>query len=304
MSSHQKHLIIVTGPTASGKTNVAVSLAKWLQTEVISADSRQVFKDMRIGTARPLPDELEDIPHHLLGSHSIENKMSAGVYEEEASAIIQDLFQRHDYLIVAGGTGLYIKAICEGFDQIPETSEQTRKHFNTLYQDKGLDYLQQLLKEKDPDYYQIADIHNPHRVIRALEVIETTGQPFSAFLKKEKKQRPFNIIKTGLTPDREVLYERINQRVDDMIANGLVEEARQLYPKKSLNALQTVGYKELFDFFDGLHSEEEAIALIKRNTRRYAKRQLTWFRRDKAIEWFHPRDLSGIQQYISSIIGH
>lgn len=304
MNSQQKHLIVVAGPTASGKTDIAIELAKWLQTEVVSADSRQLFKDMHIGTARPLTDELQNIPHHLLGSHAIEDKMSAGLYEEEALHIIHDLFNKKNHIIVAGGTGLYIKAICEGFDDMPEISDDTRVHLNTLYKEKGLQHLQQLLEQKDPDYYKEADIHNPQRVIRALEVIETTGKPYTAFRKRAKKVRPFNIIKIGLNTDREELYSRINQRVDKMVDSGLIEEARRLHPKKSLNALQTVGYKELFDFFDGLLSQGEAIALIKQNTRRYAKRQLTWFRRDETFEWFHPLDISGIKQYISSIIGH
>ncbi len=280
-----KTLIIVGGPTASGKTAAAIALARHFKTVVLSADSRQFFREMSIGTAKPSADELAAAKHYFIDSHSITANFSVGDYEREVLTLLDKLFKVHDIVVMAGGSGLYIKAVAEGFDELPVAGEGVRERLNAELETKGIAYLQQKLKNADPFYYEQVDKSNPQRLIRALEVFETTGKPFSSYRVSESKRRPFDIIKLALTMPREQLYERINRRVDIMAAQGLIEEVRSLLPYRHLNALNTVGYSELFDYLDGKTDLDTAIELIKQNTRRFAKRQLTWFRREKDIHW-------------------
>lgn len=283
-----KTLIAIVGPTASGKTALAIELAKRFKTEIISADSRQFYREMAIGTAKPTPDELHQAKHHFVNSHSVTDYFSVGEFERQGLELLNRLFKTHDHVIIVGGSGLYIKAICEGFDELPPSSPGTRQKLNAAFEEKGITYLQKLLKQVDPNYYNEVDLNNPHRLIRALEVFESTGMPFSSFRKSQPELRPFNCIKIGIDLPREALYDRINQRVDNMVNEGLIDEVRSLIPYRELNPLNTVGYSELFDYFDGKTYLETAIALIKQNTRRFAKRQMTWFRKDKTIHWFAP----------------
>lgn len=282
-----KYLISILGPTAIGKTALSVEIAGHFKTEIISADSRQFFKEMRIGTAVPEAEELAIAPHHFIQQISIEENYSVGDFERDAIQKTKELFQKHDRLVMVGGSGLYVKAVTEGLDDFPEVDPEIRKNLNAQLEINGLERLQKELKELDPEYYKKADVQNPHRLIRALEICIGTGKTFSSFLKKEKSKREFQTIKIGLTADREIIYERINRRVDLMFEKGLVEEADKLYEKRDLNALNTVGYKELFKYFDGEWTLETAVSEIKKNTRRFAKRQLTWFRKDKEINWFY-----------------
>jgi tRNA dimethylallyltransferase len=290
-----KTLIVIAGPTASGKTALAIELAKKLDTEIISADSRQFYREMSIGTAKPTPEELSQTKHHFINSHSINEGFSVGDFEYDGLALLESIFKNHDTAIMAGGSGLYIKAICEGFDDLPSASPEIRTRLNQEFEENGITYLQDKLKMADSEYYSKVDLSNPQRLIRALEVFEHTGIPFSSYRKGFATVRPFNCIKIGLDLPREVLYQRINQRVDNMVTNGLIEEAKSLLAYRHLNALNTVGYSELFDYFDGKTDLETAIALIKQNTRRFAKRQMTWFRKDEQIRWVNasgPLDLS------------
>jgi tRNA dimethylallyltransferase len=287
--THQ--LIVIAGPTASGKTAAAIRLAQYYNTVIVSADSRQFYREMSIGTAKPTPEELAAAKHYFIDSHSITDNFSVGDYEQQGLALLAELFKSHDKVILVGGSGLYIKALCEGFDDIPQADPEIREQLNLEFAQKGITALQEELKIADPVFYGQADLNNPQRVIRALEVFRSTGQPFSSFRKATVNVRPFSSIKIGLDLPREVLYNRINQRVDDMIKQGLVDEARSLLPYRHLNALNTVGYSELFDYFDGKTDLHSAIELIKQNTRHFAKRQLTWFRKDKEIKWLEPDDI-------------
>ncbi|RFZ82315.1 tRNA (adenosine(37)-N6)-dimethylallyltransferase MiaA [Mucilaginibacter terrenus] len=282
---NKKTLIVVAGPTASGKTAAAIDIARHFDTVVVSADSRQFFREMSIGTAKPTPLELAAAPHYFINSHSITESFSVGDFERDCIALLDELFKKHDVVILAGGSGLYIKAVCEGFDDLPTASTELRVKLNNSLEENGIKALQARLKEVDPVYYAEVDLDNPRRLIRALEVYETSGQPFSSFHKAHLNKRPFNIIKLGLEMPRDVLYNRINLRVDQMFQDGLLAEARALLPYRNLNALNTVGYTELFKYFDGKISLHDAISLIKQNTRRFAKRQMTWFRKDKNIIW-------------------
>lgn len=291
-----KTLIVIAGPTASGKTATGIELAKRLGTEIISADSRQFYREMSIGTAKPTNDELAQAKHHFINSHSITDKFNVGDFEQQGLALLHELLKTRDNVVMVGGSGLYIKAICEGFDQLPDIDPDIRERLNIELAINGIELLQERLKAVDPDYYNQVDIHNPQRVIRALEVFEGSGQPFSSFRKANLKQRPFNIVKYGLLWPREELYNRINLRVDMMINDGLVDEVKSLLPYRHLNALNTVGYTEIFDYLDGKTGLPEAIAAIKQNTRRFAKRQMTWFNKDKEIKWLSPDELS--QLYI------
>ena len=288
MSINSKTLVVVAGPTAVGKTAVAIELAKKLNTEIISADSRQFYREMAIGTAKPTPDELKQAKHHFIDSHSIKDSFSVGDFEEQGLALLEELFKKHDTVILVGGSGLYIKAICEGFDKLPSASPEVRDNLNIEFKNKGIIPLQEKLKVVDPVYYDRVDLNNPQRLIRALEVFETTGIPFSSYRKSTINNRPFRCVKIGLNLPREELYQRINQRVDIMVKDGLAEEVRSLLPYRHFNALNTVGYSEIFDYFDGKTDLVSAIELIKQNTRRFAKRQLTWFRKDKDIVWHSP----------------
>ncbi len=273
-----KYLIVIGGPTAVGKTTTAIDLAKKLACEIISADSRQFFREMTIGTAKPTPLELAQAKHHFVDSLSIHEDYSVGKFESDTLHLLDTLYTTQDYCILTGGSGLYLNAICHGLDKFPDVDPSYRIELNQELKSKGLEKLVMELQEKDTLYAKRADLANPQRVIRALEIIRSTNQPFSSFLRKEPVNRPFHIFTFQMQMERAVLYDRINHRVDIMLEQGLVEEARSLHPLKHLNALRTVGYSEWFDHFDGLTSESEAIELIKRNTRRYAKRQITWFK--------------------------
>ncbi|NCD68403.1 tRNA (adenosine(37)-N6)-dimethylallyltransferase MiaA [Mucilaginibacter agri] len=285
---NNKTLIVVAGPTAVGKTAAAIKLAQHYHTAIISADSRQFFKEMSIGTAKPSPVELAAAKHYFVDSHSITDSFNVGDFETEGLKLLDELFKIHDVVIMAGGSGLYIKAICEGFDQLPVATPETRERLNSELTEKGIGYLQEKLAAADPVYYNEVDRSNPQRLIRALEVFETTGKPFSSYRTAGKHRRPFNIIKIGLNLPREQLYNRINERVDIMVAEGLIKEAKDLTHYRDVNALKTVGYNELFDYFDGNTDMHTAIELIKQHTRQFAKRQLTWFNKDKEIVWANP----------------
>jgi tRNA dimethylallyltransferase len=298
-----KYLIVIAGPTAVGKTDLCVELAKHFEVPVISADSRQFFKEMSIGTAKPTIAEMQGVVHYFIDSHSIAEPFNAGAYSEEALKLIDHLFTEMDFLILTGGSGLYIKAVCEGFDEMPEIEEGTRNQLVSEYADKGLLPLLEELKMSDPVYYGQVDKANHQRILRALEVIRSTGVPFSFYRKSEKASRSFKTIKIGLERPREELYERINSRMDLMLEAGLEEEVKALLPYKNMNALQTVGYKEVFDFFDGIYDREEMIRLLKRNSRRYAKRQLTWFKKDKEYRWFNPVQKAEIIDFIEAESG-
>jgi tRNA dimethylallyltransferase len=297
-----KTLIIIAGPTAIGKTSLAISLAKHFKTEIISADSRQFYREMNIGTAKPSEVELKEVKHHLINSHSILDQFNAGDFEKESIELINKLFLDHDQVIMAGGSGLFINAVSHGFDQLPIASEEIRTYFNTILEEKGIKFLQDRLKKIDPVYYNEVDIFNPQRVIRALEVFESSGKTFSSLRTNIKKQRPFNIVKIGLNTDRHILYERINRRVDQMIKEGLIEEVDGLKSYRHLNPLNTVGYSEILNYLDGKSNREEAIEKIKQNTRRFAKRQITWFKKSEDIKWYKPDELEPIIQYLNSIL--
>ena len=281
----EKILISVVGPTAIGKTALAIAIAQYLDTEIISADSRQFFKEMSIGTAVPTPEELKQVPHHFIQHKSIHEEYSVGDFERDALDRLADIFKNRQYVVMVGGSGLYVDAVTTGLDHFPEVDPQLRKDLNGALQQEGITVLQEQLKALDRDYFARVDPNNPRRLIRALEICIGTGIPYSHFLNKEKKSRNFNTITIGLEADRKIIYDRINKRVDLMMENGLLEEVRSLEPYKSLNALQTVGYRELFRLLDGESDLDTAVAEIKKNTRRFAKRQLTWLRKKEAIIW-------------------
>jgi tRNA dimethylallyltransferase len=281
----EKKLIILLGPTGVGKTELSLQMAEELETEIISCDSRQMYREMKIGTAAPTEEELKRVPHHFIGHLSIHDYYSCGRFEIDALAKCNELFQKHDTVIMTGGSMLYIDAVCKGIDDIPNIDEELRQSLLERYQNEGIENIRQELKILDPDYYKIVDLQNHKRIIHALEVCIQSGKTYSSFRSETKKERPFIIEKIGLNRPREILYNRINERVDIMMKNGLLEEARNLYPFKGLNALNTVGYKELFNYFDGTWTLDFAIQMIKQNSRRYAKKQLTWFNRDPEIAW-------------------
>ncbi|WP_045687271.1 tRNA (adenosine(37)-N6)-dimethylallyltransferase MiaA [Hymenobacter sp. AT01-02] len=285
-------LLVVTGPTAVGKTDLCVRLAQHLHTEVVSADSRQFFRELTIGTAKPTLAEMQGVPHHFIDSHSIREEYNAGRFEQDALALLAELFQRHQVVLLTGGSGLYLQAVTEGFDDLPAAPPAVREQLQQELMAQGLHVLSQELERLDPVTYARIDRQNPQRVLRALEITRATGQPFSSFHGTRKTtERPFRIVKIALTREREELYQRIDQRMDQMLAAGLEDEARRLYPFRHHNALQTVGYQELFSYFEGQYDYNEAVRLLKRNSRRYAKRQLTWLRRDPAYQWFHPDEV-------------
>lgn len=304
MSSIQKNkaVIIIVGPTAVGKTSVAIELAEYFKTEIISADSRQCFKELSIGVARPSEEELQRIRHHFIASHSVHDIINAGTFEQYVLQKANELFQTHDVAIMVGGTGLYIKAFCEGMDEIPQVPETIRNSIILDYEGKGLDWLQAEVQKKDPAFYEKGEIQNPHRLMRALEVAEATGKSILEFRKGKKGKRDFNIIKIGLELPKEELHRNINTRVEQMIDAGLVEEVKNLVHDKHLNALQTVGYSEIFDYLDGKTSLKEAVEFIKKNTRQYAKRQMTWFKKDKDVKWFSPNDVEKIKASIDKAL--
>ena len=281
----EKVLLAVVGPTGIGKTALGIQLAKHFNTEIVSADSRQFFKEMEIGTAVPSKEELEQASHHFIQHKSIFEPYSVGDFEKEALSLLEDLFQKKDVVVMVGGSGLYVDAVISGLDEFPEVDPEIRSKLNQRLEDEGLQSLQKELKQKDPEYYKSVDLENPHRLIRALEVCVASGKPFSSFLDKPRAARPFKSFYIGIDAPRETIYERINTRVDLMMEAGLLKEAENLYTNKDLNALQTVGYKELFEYIEGNCSLEFAISEIKKNTRRFAKRQLTWLRKNDAILW-------------------
>jgi tRNA dimethylallyltransferase len=301
MNSNPKSLIVVCGPTAVGKTSLAIELAKKFKAEIISADSRQFYREMNIGTAKPTEEQLAEVPHHFVNNISIHNKSySAGKYEYEVLEFLEKYFQEKEVAVMVGGSGLFINAVCSGFDKFEKEDDSqlwvTRRFLNS----KELDWLQQEVERLDPEYYAIVDKKNPVRLKRALEIIYTTGKKYSEQRIGKKTERPFQIIKVGLSLPREILYERINARVDEMMKAGLLEEVKQLYLHKKLHTLNTVGYTELFDFIEDKISLADAVALIKQNTRNYAKRQMTWFKKDDGIRWFQPEQKEEVITYIDS----
>ena len=299
MSSKRGNLIVIGGPTGSGKSALAVEIAKHFGAPIISTDSRQVYRNMAIGTAQPTTEELAAVKHYFIADREVEDDFNCGRYEIEALALLDKLFTEYEYVVAVGGSGLYIQALCSGMDNLPEADEKIRAGLKQRLEQEGLDSLVEELQRLDPKYAEVVDRCNPARVMRALEVCISTGRPYSEQRSGTITERPFNIIKIATDMPRDILYERINKRVDIMVEDGLVEEVRNLYPKRELNALQTVGYRELFDYFDGKCSLNEAIELIKRNSRRYAKRQMTWFRRDEEFRWFAPSDIENIMNYIT-----
>jgi tRNA dimethylallyltransferase len=301
MSSPGKHLIVIMGPTAIGKTSLAIEIAKHYNAEIISADSRQFYREMNIGTAKPTPEQLNEVPHHFINNISIHTKhYSAGKYEFEVLEFLEKYFKEKDIAVMVGGSGLFINAVCSGFDKFEKEEDSqlyvTRKFLN----EKNLEWLQAEVERLDPEYYAEVDKKNPVRLKRALEIIYTTGKKYSEQRIGKKTERSFNIIKIGLSLPREVLYERINQRVDEMMEAGLLEEVKQLYLHKKLHALETVGYTELFDFIEDKLPLQQSVDLIKQNTRNYAKRQMTWFKKDNGVQWFQPEEKEAIYCYISS----
>lgn len=296
--SKKKTVLVITGPTAVGKTPVALKLAKHLQAEIISADSRQCYKELHIGVARPSADQLAEVKHHFIASHSVHDEITAAFFEKIAIQKTEELFRIHQYVILAGGTGLYLRAFCEGLDEIPETDPSIRQKIIAHYSAEGLDWLLQEIKEKDPAYFQKGEIKNPQRMMRALEVFESTGKSILSFRIGNRTQRNFHIHKIGLELPKEELQRNIDQRVEDMLEAGLLDEVKDLIPYKQLNALNTVGYKEIFNYLDGKGSLEEATEKIKIHTRQYAKRQMTWFKKDKEINWFHPDQVDEIKATI------
>ncbi|WP_161890733.1 tRNA (adenosine(37)-N6)-dimethylallyltransferase MiaA [Pontibacter russatus] len=298
-TNKQKHLVVVAGPTAVGKTELSVQLAKHYSTAILSADSRQLYREMTIGTAKPTEQEQRGVPHYFINSHSITEEYNAGAYEQDVLALLQKLFEEKDVVVLTGGSGLYIRAVCEGMDAMPEADTALRESLTLQYEEEGLQPLLDKLRQLDPLYFAQVDRANPQRVIRAVEVSLSGGMPYSSFRKSERRERPFHITKLGLTRDRSELYQRIDQRLDLMLQQGLLEEARALYPYRTHNALQTVGYKEIFGYMEGAYDWAETVRLLKRNSRRYAKRQLTWFNKNPGeYTWFHPQQWQEIVGYI------
>jgi tRNA dimethylallyltransferase len=301
MTLNTKKVIFIVGPTAIGKTTLSIEIAKRFNTEIISCDSRQLYKELKIGSAPPSKKELSEIKHHFIHNLNITNDYNAGQFEIDAIKLIAQLHQTYDTIIAVGGSGLYIDAICKGFDTLPKVSKQLREKVTLEYKSKGLNWLQKKIKNIDPELYTNSDENNPQRLLRALEVFKETGEKFSSFKSNKIKARPFKVIKIGLNIERSILYERINKRVDIMMNQGLLEEVKSLHSFKQLNALQTVGYKEIFAFLNNESTLQEAVENIKKNSRRFAKRQLTWFRKDKDIKWFEPHQLIKIQKVISEL---
>ena len=294
----EKTLIVITGPTAVGKTALCLDVAKHFHIPVINADSRQIFRELKIGTATPTEEQMQQVHHDFVGMLGLDDYYSASLFEQQVLELLDRQFLTSDFALMAGGSMMYIDAVCDGIDDIPTIDDQTRTTMKQRLADEGLEALCEELRRLDPEYYEIVDRQNPRRVVHALEICLMTGKTYTSFRKREKRQRPFGIIKIGLNRPREELYERINRRVDQMMADGLLEEAKALYPKRHLNALNTVGYKELFDYIDGRWPLEEAVERIKGNTRRYARKQLTWFKKDESIRWFHPDETETIIKYI------
>lgn len=294
------YLILVIGPTAVGKTELCLNLAKIFKTEILSCDSRQFYREMNLGTAKPSELELAEIKHHFINNLSIDESYDVRKFEQDAISLLDKLFTKHQVVIMTGGSGMFVDAVVDGMDEMPSIDTKVRETIIAEYEKKGLSYLQEEVVKVDPEYYRIVDQQNPQRLMRALEVWRGTGKTFSSFRSKKKKTRDFQVIKIGLERDRAELYERIDQRMDQMIAQGLFEEAESLFDRRELNALQTVGYSEIFGYLEGKYDKQEAVRLLKRNTRRYAKRQFTWFRKDESIQWFHPDNQEDILNYLKT----
>lgn len=295
-----KNLIVITGPTGVGKTELCLRLADFFNVPIINADSRQIFAEIPIGTAAPTIKQQERTKHYFVGTHKLTDYYSASLYEQDVIQLLDKLFEDSDIAILTGGSMMYIDAVCNGIDDIPTVDENTRETMKRRLATEGLPALVEELKQLDPEHWNIVDRNNPRRVVHALEICHMTGKTYTSFRKNEKKKRPFNTIKIGLTLPREMLYNRINARVIDMINNGFVEEARKVHPLRGLNSLNTVGYKELFDYFDGNISLDDAIFKIQSNTRRYARKQLTWYKKDENMKWFEPNNVEEILKYIGT----
>ena len=293
-----KTLIVSTGPTAVGKTRLCLDIARHFDIPIINADSRQIYKELSIGTAKPTAEEQQLVKHYFVGTLSLQDYYSASLFESQVMDLLSTLFKHSDYALMAGGSMMYIDAVCNGIDDIPTIDDETRATMKQRLADEGLERLCDELRRLDPEYYEIVDRQNPKRVVHALEICTMTGRTYTSFRKREKKARPFRIVKIGLNRDRAELYERINARVDAMTKQGLLQEAQSLYQQREQNAMNTVGYKELFDYLDGRWSLDEAVERIKGNTRRYARKQLTWYKKDPLIRWFHPDQKKEIIDYI------
>jgi len=292
-------LLVLLGPTGVGKTNISLRLAEKYACPIVSSDSRQFYKELKIGTATPTDEELKRAKHYFIGSHSIFDEYNAGQYEQDAIQLLDELFQNQKVVMLVGGSMMYIDSICNGMDNIPNVDAETRAYWQKQYADFGLEFIQNELKKLDPKHFEEVDLQNPKRIIHALEICSMTGKPYSDLRTGQKKKRNFNILKIGLNRPRPELYERINSRVDEMIENGLLKETEEFYKCKDLNTLNTVGYKELYEFMDGKWSLDFAINMIKQDSRRYAKRQMTWFNRDKEIHWFHPENEEEILKFVN-----
>ena len=297
-----KYLVVIAGPTASGKTATAIKVAKALGTEIISADSRQFYKELPIGTAAPIPEEQAEIQHHMIHNLNVEDKYDVADYEQDVLDLLKKLFVNHDTVVLTGGSGLFIDAVCKGLDSIPDISDEVRNKVDELYKKGGLIALQNEVERLDPEYYNIVDKYNPRRLQRAVEVCYQTGLTYTSFRKNTVKQRDFKIVKVALLWERADLINRINKRVENMVSEGLLDEAKSMYPKRHLNSLNTVGYKEVFEYFDGKVSLNEAIENIKINTRQYAKRQMTWLRKNNDYKWFTVDEQDEMLKYINAVI--
>lgn len=297
-----KNLVVVLGPTGVGKTELCLQLAEHYHTPIVNADSRQIFQEIPIGTAAPTAEQQQRVPHYFVGNHHIQDYYSAAMYEEDVMKLLTQLFQTQNVALLTGGSMMYIDAVCKGIDDIPTVRDDIRNWMKERLEKEGLPALVEELRQLDPEHWNIVDKKNPRRVVHALEICHQTGKPYTFFRKSEKKERPFHIIKIGLNRDRAELYDRINQRVLQMVEDGLEEEARKVYPLRGLTSLRTVGYKELFAYFDGEIPEEEAIRQIQSHSREYMRKQLTWFKRDPEIKWFFPDNIKEIINYIDSCL--
>lgn len=296
---NENTLIVLIGPTGIGKTELGLQIAERYKTEIISSDSRQIYRDLPIGTAAPTPEQLKRVRHHFVNTLSLEDYYSAARFEEEVIKLLPQLFSVHKHVVMTGGSMMYIDAVCKGIDDLPTVDEETRNNVLEKYRQEGLDAIRAELKLLDPQYYKQVDLKNHKRIIHAIEICRITGLPYSALRTQQEKERPFNILKIGLQRDREELFKRINNRVEKMIDEGWIEEAKRVYPFRHLNSLNTVGYKELFQYLEGTMSLEEAIEKIKRNTRVYAKKQITWFKKDNRVTWFHPEQVNEIFSFLN-----
>jgi len=295
-------LLVILGPTGVGKTNISLRLAEHFACPIVSSDSRQFYRELKIGTAAPSEDQLNRAKHYFIGSHSIFDEYNAGQYEQDAINLLSELFQQNNIVMLVGGSMMYIDAICNGMDDIPTVDAEIRSFWQKQYANFGLEFIQNELKRLDPKHYQEVDLLNPKRIMHALEICNMTGRPYSELRTGQRKERPFDILKIGLNRPRAELYERINARVDEMMTDGLLEEARQFYEYRHLNTLNTVGYKELYEYMSGNWTLEFAVSMIRQDSRRYAKRQLTWFNRDKEIHWFHPDEEERIMEFVNEIV--